>query len=259
MIIDTNVYLGQWPFRRTPWDEPERLVTGLQRHGVSEAWVGSLEALLHRDIGGVNDRLFRFCQQEKRCKFIPFGAVNPRLPDWQEDLRRCAEQYKMPGVRLHPNYHRYRLDEPIFAELLDLAGKYRLLVQVVVRMEDNRVQDERFPTPDVDLKPLVELVRGRPGLRLMLLNSCIPDARALLPRLVQTGQVWLDIATLEGLAALERLCQQIRPDRIVFGSHLPLFCLESAVLKIEESELSAEVRRAILQENARQLLPEHRS
>lgn len=254
MIIDTNAYLGRWPFRRTPCDELDRLLEVYQRYGISEAWVGSLEGLFHRDIAGVNHRLWETCQRVKEVRLTPFGSVNPRLPDWKEDLRRCAEEYKMPGLRLHPNYHRYRLDEPVFAELLDLAGQYGLLVQLAIRMEDVRVQDDRFPVPDVDLKPLAEQVRGRPRLRLMLLNSFIPDARPLLPTLVQTGQVWVEIAALEGPGGAEQAAGRLRADRISFGSHLPLFCLESALLKMEESELAAEVRRAIFEENARLFL-----
>ncbi len=254
MFIDTNAYLGRWPFRRTPCDELEGLLAVYKRYNISEAWVGSLEGLFHRDIGGVNHRLHQTCQMVKQVRLVPFGSVNPRLPDWKEDLRRCAEEYKMPGIRVHPNYHRYRLDEPLFAELLDLAGQYQLLVQLVVRMEDVRVQDERFSVPDVDLKPLAELLEPRPAMKIMILNGFFPSTRAVLPGLVKTGRIWLDIATLEGLGGLEQVLRGIPAERIMFGSHLPLFYLESALLKLEESDLAAEVRQAICWENARQLL-----
>lgn len=254
MLIDTNAYLGRWPFRRTPCDELDRLLELYQRYRISEAWVSSLEGLFHRDLGGLNHRLYQTCRTVKQMRLVPFGSVNPRLPDWKEDLRRCAQQYKMPGIRLHPNYHRYRLDEPVFAQLLDLAEQYGLLVQLAVRMEDGRVQDERFFVPDVDLKPLGQLLQGRSGVRIMLLNSFTNEARPLLPPLVQSGQVWVEIATLEGLGALEHAVQHLRADRIAFGSHLPLFCLESALLKMHESPLSQLHRQAISEENARRFL-----
>lgn len=257
MIIDTNAYVSRWPFRRTPCDDLDRLVAVYQRYGVAEAWVGSLDGLLHRDMEGVNARLDQTCRAVKGCRLLPFGSINPKLPDWKEDVQRCVQKYRMPGIRLHPNYHGYRLDEPIFGEVLDLAVQYRLRVQVVVQMEDTRVQDARLPVPDVDLGPLVEALQGRPELDVMVLNGFIPAAQKALSQLAETGHVWFDLAVLEGVAGVQEVFRRIRADRIVLGSHLPLFCLESALLKMEESELEPDTRRAILQDNARQFLGCH--
>src|SRR5438046_2141436 len=49
-LIDVNVSLGQWPVRRTRCDDPRELVARLRRQGVSQAWAGTLEGLLHKDI-----------------------------------------------------------------------------------------------------------------------------------------------------------------------------------------------------------------
>lgn len=254
MIVDVNSNLSRWPFRRTPCDELPALVDAMLAHEVRQAWVGSLDGLFHRDVGGVNLRLAEACRGERRVGLIPVGTVNPMLPDWQEDLRRCREDYRMPAIRLHPGYHGYRLDDPVLARLLDLANSRQLVVQLVVRMDDVRVQHPRMRVSDVDTRPLADLVRARRGLRLVLLNALATLRGPTLKQLADTGRIWFDMAMQEGVGGLAELVRTVAPERVLFGSHLPLFPLESSVLKLQEAGLDDRVRRAIESENAQRLL-----
>jgi predicted TIM-barrel fold metal-dependent hydrolase len=254
MIIDVNVHLDRWPFRRLPCDEPPALLEKLRSCGVTGAWAGSFDGLLHEDIGGVNARLAETCKTQGQGVLIPFGSVNPKLPDWTEDLRRCHEDYRMPGIRLHPNYHGYALDDPAFAELLTLAERRDLIVQLVVRMEDTRTQHPLLQVPDVNVEPLAELVKARPRLRLVVLNGMRSVRGALLAKLIEAGQVYFEIATLEGVGGVAKLLQSMPVERLLFGSHLPLFHLESAVLKLRESDLPTAQADAITHKNANRLL-----
>lgn len=255
MIIDVNVSLERWPLRRTPCDELPALLARLRKHGVGQAWAGSLDGVLHRDIGGVNRRLAAACHGTRDPHLVPFGTVNPLLPDWQEDLRRCQKEYRMPGVRLHPNYHGYKLDHPAFAELLDAAAARRLIVQIAVRLDDVRFQHPLLQVPDVDVEPLAGLLKSRPQLRIVLLNTSSVKP-ATLAALVAAGAVSVDIATREGIGGVATLLQSVALQRVLFGSHLPLFNLESAMLKLREAGLSAAQRAAIEFENAQRVLGE---
>src|ERR1041384_1058146 len=56
-IIDTNVNLFSWPFRALKYRDTKALVAKLKKHRIIEAWAGSFDALLSKDMNGVNARL----------------------------------------------------------------------------------------------------------------------------------------------------------------------------------------------------------
>jgi predicted TIM-barrel fold metal-dependent hydrolase len=254
-MIDVNIWLSRWPFRRLPDDEPEQLASRLRRLGVTEAWAGSFDALLHRDLAAVNARLAADCRKHGAGLLRPFCAINPLLPDWREELRRCHEEHRMAGIRLHPNYHGYALDDPAFADLMGEAARRGLIVQIALKMEDERTLHPLLKSlPTTDPSPLAGLLAREPRPRVVLLNA-LGNVRAdALKRLLATGVLWVDIAMLEGAAGLERLVAQVGFERVLFGSHAPFFYAEAAHLKLKESALPAEQTDAIRGGNARGLL-----
>jgi len=252
-MIDTNVSLSRWPFRRLANDETPALVAALRAIGVTQAWAGSFDALLHRDVAAVNARLADECRRHGAGFLVPFGAVNLRLPDWEEDLRRCHEDHRMPGVRLHPNYHGYGLDDPDFARLLRMAAERGLVVQVALKMEDERTHHPLVRVPPVDSAPLLKLLPAVAGLRLVVLNGLRDVRDAALEGLAKAGAAF-DIAMLEGVGGLGRVVAKVGAAPLLFGSHSPFFVFESAVLKLRESGIEGDAARAILGENARRLI-----
>ncbi len=252
-LIDVNVNLGRWPLRRVRYDDTAALAAVLRSQGVEQAWAGSFEGLLHKDIASVNSRLTEECRRYGRGILIPFGSVNPKSPDWEEDLRRCAEQHRMAGIRLHPNYHGYKLDDPDFARLLRLATERRMLVQLALLMEDERMMHPLLRVEPVETAPLANLVRQIPGLRLVLLNALGKLHGDPLRHLLAAGEVYVEISMLEGVGGIENLLEHVPLNRLLFGSYAPLFYFESSLLKLKESRLSAEHLRAIGRGNAQGL------
>lgn len=254
-VIDVNVNLFQWPFRRLPFDEVDELAGKLRSLRIDQAWAGSYEALLQRDLGEVNRRLATACRDQGGDVLRPFGVVNPDLPGWEEDLRQCHEDHAMPGVRLYPNYHGYALDAPRFERLLAMAAERGLLVQLAVSMEDTRTQHPKLQVPDVDLSPLPELMKKVPEVRVMILNHS--GRGELVERLAETGGVSFDTARVEGTDGITRLMRSVSPDRVVFGTHAPFFIYESGLIKVYESRLTETEIKALFEENAEGLLPRH--
>lgn len=254
MIVDTNVNLSRWPFRRLSGDHPAALVARLRKRRVSQAWAGSFDGIFHKDIASANGRLTKDCHTYGQGILLPFGSINPKLPDWQEDLRRCHEEHKMRGIRLHPNYHGYDLQDPVFGELLKLSESHGFIVQLALCMEDERTQHPLMRVAPVDLTPLVDLAKAEPKVKLVILN-CYPQIPPdQITRLVPVSNVYFELSMVERVGAVRLLIEKVTLDRVLFGSHSPFFYFESAELKVQEAGLSEAQKSAVLEGNARRLL-----
>ncbi|HEY6168672.1 MAG TPA: amidohydrolase family protein [Verrucomicrobiae bacterium] len=252
-LIDTNVSLSRWPFRRCPFDDTPSLTAKLRQQGVTQAWAGTFDALLHKDISSANSRLADECRRHGKGNLIPIGALNPTLPDWEEDLRRCVEQHKMPGIRLHPNFHGYKLDDPLFERVLTAATERSLLVQITLGMEDDRTQLPLAKAPSTDAAPLAAILKKFPKARVQLLNAFRTLRGKPVLDLAAVGARF-EIATLEIVAGVGTMLKQIPPDRLCFGSHAPFYYFESAKLKLQESDLTPAQLAALSHDNARKIL-----
>jgi hypothetical protein len=168
----------------------------------------------------------------------------------------------MPGIRLYPAYHGYALDDIEFARLIAEAAKRRLLVQIVLRLEDERVHHQALVIGALDVEPLVELLKRLPEAKVQLINSAGPLLGNNVPALVRDTQVTFDIAATEGNGGVGRLIEgkntsykgAIPVKRLAFGSHAPFFPCESALMKLFESPLSRDQLEKLMHANARRLI-----
>jgi predicted TIM-barrel fold metal-dependent hydrolase len=159
----------------------------------------------------------------------------------------------MPGIRLYPNYHGYRLDDPRFMRLVELAERAALILQIAVQIEDRRTQNPMLAVSPVDLSPLPEVIRRFPNLKVVVLNSSV--STPLATRLAGAGQLYFDLSHHEGLQGISRALQSVPLARLLFGSHAPLFMMAANLFKLRESPLTDEQLTAIAFENADRLLP----
>ena len=261
-IIDCNVHLFDWPFRKLKYAQTDALAAKLRKHCITKAWAGNFEAVLHTQFDAANRRLAEECRSKGDGMFVPIGTINPGGPDWEEDLRRCHEAYRMAGVRLYPAYHGYGLDRAEFVKLLAETAKRKLLVQIVLRMEDERCHHPALVIGAVDVGPLVEALKKLPQAKVQLINSAGRLLGKNVAALVRETQVTFDIAATEGNGGVSQLIAgtnysytgAIPIERLVFGSHAPFFPCESALMKLFESPLNLAQLEPLMYANTNRLI-----
>jgi uncharacterized protein len=261
-IVDTNINLFDWPFRKLKYSDTSALVAKLKKHRVVEAWAGSFEALLHKNVTGVNERLALECHEKAAGFLRPFGSVNLAWPDWEEELRRCHETFKMPGIRLYPGYQPFDLTHPDLSRFVSAVRERDLLLQIVFGMEDTRVHHPIINVGIVPATPLVAVLKAEPKAKVQLLHFSGNVQGSDLRSLMTETNAMIDISRWEGNGAIGRMigtapgvtAPRVPVERVAFGSHAPYFPLETAILKLIESPASAEQLNAMMQGNARRLL-----
>jgi hypothetical protein len=155
-------------------------------------------------------------------------------------LRALRGSYSSQGSRLH--------NDPALDPIIRRAA------ELVASLEDQRTQPAQGRVPQLDVTPLAEMAKQVSGLRLVLLGAFHAAKRDVIERLAASGAVSFEIATLEGAGGVSRLIDWVTVDRILFGSAAPFFYIESARLKLQESELAGRQLEQICSANAARLM-----
>ena len=248
---DLNAFVGEWPFRRLPDTTPQALEARLRRAGVERAFVSPLETLLHADPQPANRVWGRLLADQPFFRFV--AVVNPSLPNGDATPVVCQDEMKAIALRLLPNYHGYELKDERVDNLAHIAGERRLPVIVQLRMQDRRSMHPLAPVPDVDWRGVLALGRRHPDLPLIVAGAKWAEAHELCREAKELSHFYLEISHLEYADGLRRFVDAWGTERLLFGTHAPLFVPAAAQLKIETARLSHEERHALVQGNAKRL------
>ncbi len=85
MLIDTNAYVGHWPFIQLKYNTCETLVKRMDQFGVDISVISNFNGIFYRNTQSANKELYDEIKSSKRFRdrFVPFAVINP-------DLRRLA-------------------------------------------------------------------------------------------------------------------------------------------------------------------------
>lgn len=113
--------------------------------------------------------------------------------------------------------------------------------------------------PDIEWSVLASMLADFPKLPVVLLDIGYRADRHLFPLLRSFPMLYFDTATYLGHRQVEAFVEQFGPDRMLFGSRLPLYTPGSSLAVLATSRISDDARRAIGGGNLRRLLAHAKS
>jgi len=138
--------------------------------------------------------------------------------------------------------------------VIKAVGEAGLFVIVQLRIQDMRSHHPLMQVPDVRVTDIIEVAGALPQVNIVLGGIKWAEATSQATNIKALPNLWLDISHIETVDALRRLIDVYGTERILFGTHAPFFYVRSAIIKLNEAQLSAEERDRITRRNAEKLL-----
>jgi predicted TIM-barrel fold metal-dependent hydrolase len=192
----------------------------------------------------------RFVGSLDRERFVGFGSVHPELTPRQniESLRR----HRLCGVKLHPLFQNYGLDDPSLLRTLDeLQGEFVALVHVGAGNEQARQRCR--PTM------LREIVERCPGLDVIACHfggfRMLDEAEAEIIGLpVYLDTAWPPTVGEVDADRVRGLIVRHGADRVLFGSDWPMASPAAEIEALRALDLPDDQCDALLGGNAERLI-----
>jgi len=250
MILDLNAWVGRWPFQPVAGDF-NLLRRSLADVGVDRIFASPLDAVWCRNPHRYNEMLYRGASTTDNVWPVPI--LDPTVATWPKELDRATRELRARFVKLVPRVSAYELT--IADELLAAVAAQGLGVIVQTRMEDPRRQHPLAQVADLPMSDIVEAAERHPHLTVIAGGPRTGEVLGQANRLMDLPNCYADTSQCDGVDALLQLAEAGLVEKLVFGSHAPMFIPHSAVSRVV-MDLGDDDAAAILGGNAMRILGE---
>jgi predicted TIM-barrel fold metal-dependent hydrolase len=242
-VIDVGTWIGHYPFRGIPGSDVASLKRKMAELGIERAIVAPFEGVFWENTLDAYEKYAEQLASETSLELWPVvrpGAI--------VGLEKLLDRYAPRGLRLLPNYHGYRLSDPVAASLMNLARERAMIVQVFQRIADERWH-HMLHVPGVaqdDLEYLTSVYHDQ-----LILLSGVQPLSFLASRLREQPKLYADISRVRGPQfAIETLVEKLPVEKLVFGSLWPIQIVEATLWQVTTAKISDEAKQRILHDNA---------
>jgi predicted TIM-barrel fold metal-dependent hydrolase len=254
-MIDANLYVGEYPFRRLPATGGEAVRALLDEIGAERAIATSFHSIFYKDnLDGLRKSLDETASVGDRIFF--WAVINPTFPGWEEDMEAALGLPGVIGVRLLPMYHHYSPADGSVLRLMALAAEADVPVNVSHRIVDERLHHWLLNVRPIDLAEMRELIERASDTQIVLSHLYVAEMSQLAPAIKEHPSALVDVGNAKPQVGwVEQVCDQLGPSRLIVGTGAPLYYHRGVLMGLEEAPIAEEARRAILHDNAAHLLP----
>jgi uncharacterized protein len=258
MIIDAHTHV--WPDKiaqqalqgRVPGLEPraDGTVRGLDE-GMRDSGVDISVCLGVADAARHVDRVNQFIASLESDRHVGFGTVHVDLP--VEDNLASLRRHGLRGVKLHPLFQRFALDDRRLWEMLEAFGSEIAVITHVG--EGGDADTNRLASPAM----IADIARTFPDLRLVACHfggyRILDEAEETLAGVdVVLETSWPPSLTRLAPDRVRRLIRRHGAERIVFGSDWPMTDPADEIAAVRALGLSDDETEAVLGGNLARLI-----
>ncbi len=214
MIIDGHVHIS------TDDTHPKASITSLIKR-MDETGTDKVIAFPLSLDEHANEELARMIAPY-RNRIIPLAFINPHESNARAHLIKCLDDWDMKGLKLHPTYHQFHVDDLFLMDpLMSVCAERHLPVVIHCTSNDMHVHPYRIET----------LARAYPNALFQIAHmGAIWDGNEAIDVAGRNKNVYLDTG-IASCSAVHRAMIQVK-DKVIMGSDYPFHMLETEQLKI---------------------------
>lgn len=184
---------------------------------------------------------------------ISFGSVHPYYENYKDELKKIKYEYKLKGIKIHPDFMGVYLDDPKMVEMLNYAVKLGLIITIHMGL-DLAHKKNIHSTP----KMLYDILQHLKGGKIVAAHSGgYLYSDDVLKYLTDKEEIYIDTSYSLGYMdknKLKKIYNNIDPEHILFGTDSPWTDRKEAVHRIEDFGFSQEEKLKIFYKNSLKLL-----
>ncbi len=191
------------------------------------------------------------CEIAEQHSDIRFWAVlDPRLRETYKQVESLLTHPRCKGIKIHPTDHGYEIRD-YGNEIFEFAAQYKAIIMTHSGCPGSFPEDfigfaNRYPNVSLILAHLGNSADGNLSRQVYALKRA------------NNRNIYIDTSSAKSINSglIEWAVSEIGAQRLLFGTDTPLYFAACQKARIEYAEIDEEAKRAILFENASQLLHE---